>query len=72
MDDEQLPLNFDVSLGYSLVETVGIDFGDYVTAVDVEQFERLAKEWVYLPVLAAIALVFLPQSRRRQRMQENL
>jgi TRAP transporter 4TM/12TM fusion protein len=28
-------------------ETVGVDFGDYVTDVDVEQLDQPAKEWVW-------------------------
>jgi len=46
--------------GYSLAETTGIDFGNYIAAVDIEQFERPTKAWVYLLALAAIVLVFYP------------
>ena len=55
-----MPPDFDLGRGYSLAETTGIDFGNYIAAVDIEQFERSAKAWVELLALAAIALVFYP------------
>lgn len=48
-------------------EKAGVEFGDYVTAVDVEQADRLAKEWVYPFALALLGLVILLQLGRRRR-----
>ena len=48
-------------------ETVGITFGDYVTAVDVEQIGRPAKEWIYLIGLALLGLVFFWQAGKKRR-----
>ena len=50
-----------------LAEKSGIDFGDYVTAMDIEQIARPAKEWVYLPALIILLGVVLAQRRRMKR-----
>lgn len=42
-------------------EKAGLTFGDYVTNVDVEQFGRPAKEWVYPIGFLILGLVFLLQ-----------
>ncbi|GIS90992.1 MAG: hypothetical protein CM1200mP20_10330 [Pseudomonadota bacterium] len=44
-----------------------MDFGDYVTAMDIEQIARPAKEWVYLPALIILLGVVLAQRRRMKR-----
>ena len=51
-----------------LAEGAGIDFGDYVTDVDIEQLGRPAKELVYLPALAILGLVVWMQMLRRRRV----
>ncbi len=48
-------------------EKIGFDFGDFVTAVDVEQVDRPPKEIIYLLGLAVLAIVLLSQWMRRQR-----
>ncbi len=48
-------------------EKAGITFGDYVTAVDVEQTGRPAKEWIYLIGLALLGLVFFLQAGKKRR-----
>ena len=50
-----------------LAEKSGMDFGDYVTAMDIEQIARPAKEWVYLPALIILLGVVLAQRRRMKR-----
>ena len=50
-----------------LAEKSGIDFGDYVTAMDIEQTGRPAKEWIYLPALIILLGVVLAQRRRMKR-----
>jgi hypothetical protein len=52
-------------------ETVGIDFGDYVTGFDVAQLGRPAKEWVYPIGLLIMFLVFGLQWMRRGRESDG-
>ena len=47
-------------------EKRGVKFGDIVTAVDVEQTGRPAKEWVYPIALAVLGVIVLLQLRRRR------
>ncbi|MDG2404272.1 MAG: TRAP transporter fused permease subunit [Paracoccaceae bacterium] len=48
-------------------EKAGLTFGDYITHIDVEQFNRPAKEWVYPIGLLLLALVFFVQSIKLKR-----
>ena len=50
-----------------LAETAGLDFGDYVTGVDVAQPGRPAKELVYPIGLLVVLLVIGLQWPRRRR-----
>ena len=50
-----------------MAERAGIDWGDYVTGVDVEQGERPPKALVYPVGVVLLALVGLSQHRRRRR-----
>jgi hypothetical protein len=51
----------------SAVEKAGLDFGDYITEVDVEQLDRPAKEWVYpLALLLLGAILWFQWTRRRR------
>ena len=56
-----------------LAEQIGVDFGDYVTEVDVEQLDQPAKEWVWPFAFALLGLVtFLQWTRwRRQKTGET-
>ncbi len=47
-------------------EKAGIDFYDEVTAIDTQQLDRPAVQWVYLVGFAIIALVLLSQWLRRR------
>ena len=44
-----------------LAENAGVDWGDYVTRVDVEQLNRPAKEWVWPFAFALLGFVLLLQ-----------
>ena len=48
-------------------EGAGIQFGDYVTSVDVEQIGRPRKEWVYAPAFAILCLITLMQLFRKMK-----
>ena len=50
-----------------MAERAGVDWGDYVTGVDVEQVDLPPKELVYPAGLALLALVGLSQLWRRRR-----
>ena len=50
-----------------MAERAGIDWGDYVTGVDVEQVDLPPKELIYPVGVALLALVGLSQLRRRRR-----
>ena len=50
-----------------MAERAGIDWGDYVTGVDVEQLDLPPKELVYPIGVAVLALAGLSQYRRRRR-----
>ena len=47
---------------------IGIQMGDYVTAIDVEQPDRPPKELVYLPALALLGLVLAMQWLRWRQL----
>ena len=49
-----------------MAERAGVDWGDYVTGVDVEQVDLPPKELVYPVGLALLALAGLSQYRRRR------
>ena len=50
-----------------MAERSGVDWGDYVTGVDVEQVDLPPKELVYPVGLALLGLVGLFQLLRRRR-----
>ena len=50
-----------------LAEQVGVQFGDYVREVDVEQVGMPSKRWVYPFALALLGLVIAWQLMRRRR-----
>ena len=50
-----------------MAERAGLDWGDYVTGVDIEQTDLAPKELVYPVGVALLALVGLSQLRRRRR-----
>ena len=50
-----------------MAERAGLDWGDYVTGVDVEQLDLPPKELVYPIGVAVLALAGLSQYRRRRR-----
>jgi TRAP transporter 4TM/12TM fusion protein len=52
-----------------LAESGGIELGDFVTAVDVEQVGQPDKRWIYLPALGLLVLVAGLQFARRRREQ---
>ena len=52
-----------------LAEQSGVEVGDIVTDVDVEQVGRPAKEWVYPFAFALLGLVIVLQLMRRRRNQ---
>ena len=54
-----------------MAERAGVDWGDYVTGVDVEQVGLPPKELVYPVGVALFALVGLSQLRRRRRTAES-
>ena len=49
-----------------MAEQAGVDWGDYVTGVDVEQVGLPPKELIYPVGVAMLALVGLSQFRRRR------
>jgi len=54
-----------------LAETAGIDFGDYVTAIDIEQIDQPPKELVYPVALALLGLIVVLQLKRKRREDER-
>ena len=52
-------------------DSAGLTFGDYVTAIDIEEVGRPAKEWVYLAGFLLLALIILLQSFKSRRMAER-
>ena len=48
-------------------EQAGLTFGDFITDIDVEQFGRPAKEWVYLPGFLILAFVLAWQGLKVRR-----
>ena len=50
-----------------MAEQAGIDWGDYVTDVDVEQTDLPPKELIYPAGLVLLGLVFLSQLVRGRR-----
>lgn len=48
-------------------ESAGIQFGDYVTSVDVEQTERPRKEWIFAPAFTILCLIALMQLFRKMK-----
>ena len=50
-----------------LAVKAGIEFGDYIDEIDVEQFGRPAREWVYPFALALLGIVVVLQFVRRRR-----
>ncbi len=56
----------DMAFG-GMAEQAGLDFGDYVTGVDVEQVGLPSKQWVYPFALALLGLVVAWQLMRRRR-----
>ena len=50
-----------------MAERAGLDWGDYVTGVDVEQLDLPPKELIYPVGVALLALAGLSQYRRRRR-----
>ena len=50
-----------------MAERAGLDWGDYVTGVDVEQVDLPPKELIYPVGVALLALAGLSQYRRRRR-----
>jgi hypothetical protein len=54
-----------------LAETAGLDFGDYVTEVDVAQLGRPAKEWVWPFAFALLGLILFMQRNRMRKQQAD-
>ena len=50
-----------------LAEKAGIKFGDYVDEIDVKQFGRPAREWVYPFAFALLGIIVVLQLARRRR-----
>ena len=50
-----------------MAEQAGLDWGDYVTGVDVEQVDLPSKGLIYPVGVALLGLVGLSQFRRRRR-----
>jgi len=50
-------------------EKAGVTFGDYLTAIDIEQLGRPAKEWIYLLGFLLLGLVFGFQSIKARKMK---
>ena len=67
-DDDRLRVSNTVFNGPA--EAVGITFGDYITAADVEQTGRPAKEWIYLIGFALLGLVLFYQSIKARRAED--
>jgi membrane-associated protease RseP (regulator of RpoE activity) len=51
-----------------LAEKAGLDFGDYITEVDVEQLDQPAKEWIWPFALLLLGLVLIRQWVRWRRL----
>jgi len=51
----------------SIAEKAGLQFGDYVEEVDVEQLGRPAREWVYPFAFGLLGIIVLLQLARRKR-----
>ncbi|MEE2803737.1 MAG: TRAP transporter permease [Pseudomonadota bacterium] len=49
-----------------IAEKTGLEFGDFLTAVDIEQPTRPARQWIYLPAGLLLVLTVLAQFRRRR------
>lgn len=52
-----------------LAENAGLDFGDQLIGIDVEQKDVPAKQWVYPFALALLGVVLVLQLQRRKRAQ---
>ncbi len=50
-----------------LAEKAGLQFGDYVIEVDVEQLGRPARQWVYPFAFALLGIIIVLQLARRRR-----
>lgn len=50
-----------------LAEKAGLEIGDFVQEIDVEQFGRPAREWVYPFAFALLGMIILLQLARRRR-----
>jgi hypothetical protein len=55
-----------------LAEKAGLEFGDYVENVDVEQLGRPAREWVYPFAYALLGLIVALQLVRRRRANASV
>jgi len=51
-----------------MAEKAGLDWGDYVTGVDVEQLDLPPKELIYPIGVLLLGLVWLSQRTRRRRI----
>ncbi len=49
-------------------ESAGVTFGDYITAVDVEQIGRPPKEWVYVIGFLLLGIVLFYQTIKKRRV----
>lgn len=52
-----------------MAEKAGLDYGDFVTGVDLEQLDRPPKEWVYVPAIFMLILLLLLQRHRRSHIE---
>ena len=52
-----------------LAENAGLDFGDRLTGIDVEQTDVPAKQWVYPFALALLGVVLVLQLQRRNELK---
>ena len=52
----------------SMSEEAGLDYGDFVTAVDLEQGYRPPKKRVCVPTMLLLTLLLFLQQRRRARI----
>ena len=52
-----------------MAEKAGLDYGDFVTGVDLEQLDRPPKEWVYVPAIFMLILLLLFQRHRRSHIE---
>ncbi len=55
-----------------LAEKAGLTFGDFVTAADVEQTDRPAKEWIYPIGFLLLGIVLLLQMSKARREEPDL